>query len=123
MSVAIWANSEFMQFRGSGIFSCKKTTFWGDLNHAVELIGYDANGNYIIKNSWGTLWGNQGYAVIDRRYSCGIGLYSVQYVGGMASAPANNATKNNTATGSLMKNGVRSVVALLLVVLLVAGMI
>ncbi|GBP17814.1 Cathepsin O [Eumeta japonica] len=35
-----------------------------ELNHAVELVGYDLSGDvpyYIAKNSWGTEFGNEGY--------------------------------------------------------------
>lgn len=39
-----------------------------DINHYVQVIGYDSNGNYIIKNSWGIYWGDNGYATIE--YGC-----------------------------------------------------
>ncbi|CAH2055669.1 unnamed protein product, partial [Iphiclides podalirius] len=35
-----------------------------DLNHAVQLVGYDLSADvphYIVKNSWGTAFGNGGY--------------------------------------------------------------
>ena len=62
--------------------------------HAVQVIGYDDDvvvtytkkmtdgsfrnfqrkGVYYIKNSWGTDWGNEGYAIVDRHRDCGITL-------------------------------------------------
>ena len=38
----------------SGVFNkCGTTT----LNHAVTAVGYDAAGNWIVRNSWGVSWG------------------------------------------------------------------
>jgi cathepsin L len=63
----------------SGIYSCITTPNISNLNHAVEVIGFDSNGNYIIKNSWGTYWGNSGFGVIDSNNDCGIKLLMYQY--------------------------------------------
>ena len=44
------------------------------LNHAVQLVGYNAEGNYyIVRNSWGTSWGNGGYIYVEAGHNvCGI---------------------------------------------------
>lgn len=37
------------------------------LNHAVQIVGYDNTGPtpfYIVRNSWGTYFGNNGYIYI-----------------------------------------------------------
>jgi len=60
----------------SGVFSCSGTP---SLDHAVEIIGYDSNGNYIIKNSWGTSWGQNGYITLSAVNDCGIRQYIYQY--------------------------------------------
>ncbi|KPP65053.1 Cathepsin O precursor-like [Scleropages formosus] len=45
-------------------------------NHAVLIIGYDTTGEvpyWIVRNSWGTSWGNQGYVYIKMGENiCGI---------------------------------------------------
>lgn len=74
--VAIYADSTFMSY-SSGTFSCPVnfTTAFANINHAVELVGMDCNGNYIIKNSWGTSWGESGFATVSASSDCGISAY------------------------------------------------
>ena len=43
----------------SGVFDNCKT----DTNHAVLLTG-NKGGNWVIKNSWGTSWGERGYITL-----------------------------------------------------------
>lgn len=54
----IYASSGFMSY-SSGIYSgCPSfSSSYNNINHAVIIVGYDSNGNYIVKNSWGTTWG------------------------------------------------------------------
>ncbi|KAG5444001.1 Cathepsin L [Clonorchis sinensis] len=60
--------------------TCKNTR--RDMNHAILLIGYgtDENGTpyWLIKNSQGTGWGEQGYGRILRNANnmCGIASYA-----------------------------------------------
>lgn len=49
----------------------------GDVNHAVVAVGYGTDSEgvdyWIVKNSWGTSWGNQGYFNIKRGVNmCGV---------------------------------------------------
>lgn len=53
----------------SGVFSKCGTT---NLNHAVTAIGYDAEGNWIVRNSWGTTWGENGFIRLAPGGTCGI---------------------------------------------------
>jgi len=90
ISVAIAVLSNAFMYYKSGVFSgCLLNSSGGGWNHAVVLTGYGTDpvsGNYwIIKNSWGTSWGEAGYmrpsmkSAINNGYGeCGI-LYAPQY--------------------------------------------
>jgi C1A family cysteine protease len=43
------------------------------------LIGYDASGNWIIKNQWGTSWGESGFATISSTNNCALSAWVYQY--------------------------------------------
>jgi cathepsin L len=75
IGVAIDASKNSFQLYRSGIYnepSCSSTK----LDHAVTLIGYGTSpSNYfLVKNSWGTSWGEAGYIRLTRNGSnqCGI---------------------------------------------------
>jgi hypothetical protein len=36
--------------------------------HAVAIVGYQATGRFIIRNSWGTAWGDKGFAYASPAY-------------------------------------------------------
>ena len=60
-------------FYGEGIFDCEDCSKAN--NHAVLLVGYDTSGNipyWIIKNSWGEKWGEDGYIRIKMKDGEGI---------------------------------------------------
>ena len=46
------------------------------VNHAVTVVGYDSE-VFVIKNSWGSAWGEKGYIRFDRKISnqCFIGQF------------------------------------------------
>ncbi|MEW6363346.1 MAG: C1 family peptidase [Acidobacteriota bacterium] len=72
ISVAVYADSYFQAYT-SGIFTRNAS---GNPNHAIVLVGWDDNGGtdgyWIMKNSWGTGWGESGYMRIK---------YGVQKIG------------------------------------------
>jgi C1A family cysteine protease len=69
VSVAVDASN--WKFYEGGIFNnCRSEP--EHMNHGVLLVGYDEE-SYIIKNSWGTRWGEDGYIRLAKKGNvCGI---------------------------------------------------
>uniref|UniRef100_UPI00398E45CA procathepsin L-like n=1 Tax=Pristiophorus japonicus TaxID=55135 RepID=UPI00398E45CA len=80
IAVAIDAGQHSFQYYKTGVYydpACSKT-----VNHAVLVVGYGTESGkqyWIVKNSWGTGWGDQGYIKMakNRRNHCGIASYGV----------------------------------------------
>lgn len=72
VSVAIQADTYVFQTYSSGVIT--GDACGSNIDHAVLAVGYGP-GYYIVKNSWGTWWGDQGYVKIEMREgagTCGI---------------------------------------------------
>ncbi|MGO9486300.1 MAG: C1 family peptidase [Rhodomicrobium sp.] len=85
VSVAVNATSAFQAYTG-GVFNENDP---GDINHAVVLVGWDdANGAWILRNSWGTGWGDKGYMLI--RYESNKVGYAAAWVDALTSKVASS---------------------------------
>lgn len=62
VSIAIEADQRDFQLYSSGIFT---GTCGTNLDHGVGLVGYGTN-YYILRNSWGSSWGENGYMLIGK---------------------------------------------------------
>ena len=85
ISVSVSVDNAFQAYN-SGVFNLCS---YGEINHAVVLVGWDDSmgpmGAWILRNSWGDGWGEDGYMYIV--YSCsfvGYGACYVDYSGGVS---------------------------------------
>ena len=60
----VWAGSD-------GKIDCAAVS---GVNHAVLLVGYTET-HWIIKNSWGSWWGNGGYGYVNKSADCNNRTY------------------------------------------------
>lgn len=78
VSVAIEADTSVFQFYNSGVIKSKGCGV--DLDHAVLVIGYGTdNGTdyWLLKNSWGSRWGDKGFFKILRASDNTVGICGV----------------------------------------------
>ena len=71
VSIAIEADQREFQLYKSGVFTGECGT---NLDHGVLVVGYGSD-YYLVKNSWGVTWGDQGYIKLGRgsQYNNGQG--------------------------------------------------
>ncbi|KAJ1424636.1 Peptidase C1A, papain C-terminal [Sesbania bispinosa] len=78
VSVAIDAGSNVFQFYSGGVLSGDCGTV---LDHAAAVVGYgvtnDGTNYWIVKNSWGTAWGEEGYIRMKRGIDAKEGLCGI----------------------------------------------
>ncbi len=84
--------SDFFYYSG-GVYSYTSGSYQG--GHAILIVGYDdANQYFIVKNSWGSGWGESGYfriAYSELSSLVGFGQYTIAYY-------TSNATPGITVT-------------------------
>ncbi|KAL9254969.1 Senescence-specific cysteine protease SAG39-like protein [Drosera capensis] len=80
VAVAVDSNSTTFKNYKSGVY---KDSCGTRINHAVTVVGYgqasDGTPYWLIKNSWGTTWGEKGYMKLqrnikDRKGRCGVAM-------------------------------------------------
>ncbi|MBC8248215.1 MAG: hypothetical protein H8E90_00930, partial [Anaerolineales bacterium] len=95
VSAAVCVNSDFQSYDG-GVFTGPTCT---NINHAITLVGWDDNqGAWILKNSWGSGWGESGYMRIG--YGISKVGYSANYVVYSPTGPTPTPTMTNTPTNT-----------------------
>jgi len=80
VSVAVDGGDMIFQFYSGGVMTGSCGT---DLDHGIAAIGYgkDSDGTkyWLMKNSWGTTWGENGFLrmekdISDKRGMCGLAM-------------------------------------------------
>src|SRR5208283_4739051 len=85
ISAAVYAGPKFQAYQG-GIFNTSESS--SQINHAIVLVGWNDDlgpnkGYWILRNSWGTSWGQAGYMYIRYGVSeVGYGANFIEYAGG-----------------------------------------
>jgi C1A family cysteine protease len=77
VSVAIEADTYVFQSYTSGVIT--SSSCGTQLDHAVAAVGYNSSANppyYIVRNSWGSGWGESGYVNIEMTAS-GLGVCGI----------------------------------------------
>lgn len=78
VSVALDAGGEQFQFYSTGVFTGECGT---ELNHAVAAVGYGVSEDgikyWLLKNSWGVNWGDNGYIKMQRDVDAKEGLCGI----------------------------------------------
>jgi len=96
LAVSIGYGPSFGGYWDEDIYRCTNDT---GTNHAVVMVGYDdADGAWIIKNSWGSGWNGDGYFKVGYD-ECYVQQYV--YDGVIVDAPANDDFDNATVIDTI----------------------
>ncbi len=92
VSAAVRVTNDWNGYDGSYVYDNDAS---GNVNHAITIVGWDDNmgsdGAWIIKNSWGPRWGDNGYMYIE--YECSRVGYSACFVNGYHGPPIESKEK------------------------------
>jgi len=72
--LSVCVDAEPWQDYSSGIFSDGCSSSYDDIDHCVQLVGYNANqGYWLVRNSWGESWGESGFIYLQYgQNTCGV---------------------------------------------------
>jgi len=62
--LSVCVDAEYWQNYVNGVMDWEECAWINELDHCVQLVGYDTTAStpyWIVRNSWGTSWGIEGY--------------------------------------------------------------
>lgn len=72
MPISVFANNNAFKFPGSsGLIDDCPADSGSQLDHTLLLVGYTET-HWILKNSWGESWGENGFGYVSKAKDCGI---------------------------------------------------
>mmetsp|Transcript_26861 Transcript_26861/g.61816 ORF Transcript_26861/g.61816 Transcript_26861/m.61816 type:complete len:97 (-) Transcript_26861:222-512(-) len=82
ISIAIEASQFAFQFYKTGVITDNSCGRNGNIDHGVLAVGYGSDletGNpyFLVKNSWGDTWGEQGYVKLGRGGTSEFGICAI----------------------------------------------
>jgi hypothetical protein len=100
VSVSVSAGNVCFQSYHSGILTCDCPDDAASSNHAITVVGW-GDGYWLIRNSWGTEWGEQGYVKFPfSTYpgTCGMYRNAMYPLGVTTSKSTSNAVTTSRST-------------------------
>jgi C1A family cysteine protease len=82
ISIAIEASQFVFQFYKNGVITDDKCGSAGSIDHGVLAVGYGTDLDtqhpyFLVKNSWGDTWGDEGFVKIGRKSKNKFGICSI----------------------------------------------
>ena len=65
--------NEYTEIETAPFRNCPKDPF----NHAITIVGQTDKQEWIVRNSWGSSWGKNGYFIMRGNNTCGICTHSL----------------------------------------------
>jgi hypothetical protein len=84
VAIALFVSGAFQPYDG-GVITFEYCDDSNDPDHAVTVVGYgteDGEDYWLVRNSWGSSWGNQGYFKLERSptaNTCNMFAYKAAY--------------------------------------------
>jgi hypothetical protein len=95
IGIPVYSNFYYVGTANAGYYAGPSGAFEGD--HAVTALGYNSQG-LVIENSWGTGWGNAGFATLSWAFINGYVMDAVSVGPLVASQPVESAVPSVSGT-------------------------